>query len=207
LVRQVSSVLIAEMRLEPILAYFVFSIVTSVTPGPNNVMLTATGANVGIRRGLPHMFGITIGFGFMLFLLTAGVGTALTENARLMLGLKIAGIAVLLWLSWKIATAGRAKSGERERPIGFVGAVAFQWVNPKAWLIAAGSVSFLQPDIAPVWQAAFFGLTFIVLGTPCMLLWLGFGAAMQRVLRTDRALRIFNVTMGILLAATVPLLL
>ena len=90
---------------------------------------------------------------------------------------------MLLWLSWKIATAGRAKSAERERPIGFLGAVAFQWVNPKGWLIAAGSVSFLQPDIAPVLQAAFFGLTFVVLGTPCMLLWLGFGAAMQRVLQ------------------------
>jgi threonine/homoserine/homoserine lactone efflux protein len=195
------------MRLEPILAYFVFSIVTSVTPGPNNVMLTATGANVGIRRGLPHMFGITFGFGFMLFLLTAGVGTAFLANPTVLLVLKIAGILVLLWLSWKIATAGRAKNAERERPIGFLGAALFQWVNPKGWLIAAGSVSFLQPDIAPVWQAIFFGLTFVVLGTPCMLLWLGFGAAMQRVLRTDRALRVFNVTMGILLAATVPLLL
>jgi threonine/homoserine/homoserine lactone efflux protein len=195
------------MRLEPILAYIVFSIVTSVTPGPNNIMLTATGANVGIRRGLPHMFGISLGFGLMLFLLTAGIGTALTQNATLMLGLKIAGIAVLLWLSWKIATAGRSKTVERERPIGFLGAVAFQWVNPKAWLIAAGSVSFLQPDIPPLAQAAFFGLTFAVLGTPCMLLWLCFGAAMQYVLRTDRALRAFNIAMGVLLAATVPLLL
>ena len=195
------------MRLEPILAYFVFSIVTSVTPGPNNVMLTATGANVGIRRGLPHMFGISFGFGFMLFLLTAGVGTALVSNPTMLLVLKIAGIAVLLWLSWKIATAGRAKTAERERPIGFLAAAAFQWVNPKGWLIAASSVTFLQPDIAPVWQAIFFGLTFVVLGTPCMLLWLGFGAAMQLLLKTDRALRIFNISMGVLLAATVPLLL
>ncbi len=195
------------MRFEPILAYIVFSIVTSVTPGPNNVMLTATGANVGIRRGMPHLLGITFGFGFMLFLLTAGIGTALLSNPTMLLALKVAGIAVLLWLSWRIATAGRSKTAERERPIGFLGAVAFQWVNPKAWLIAAGSVSFLQPDIAPVWQAIFFGLTFAVLGVPCMLVWLGFGAAMQYVLRTDRALRIFNITMGVLLAATVPLLL
>lgn len=195
------------MRLEPILAYFVFSVVTSVTPGPNNVMLTATGANFGIRRGLPHLFGITFGFGAMLFLLTAGLATALTENARLMLALKVAGIAVLLWLSWKVATSGRAKAVERQRPIGFFGAVAFQWVNPKAWLIAAGSVSFLQPDVAPVLQAAFFGVTFVVLGIPCMLVWLGFGAAMQHLLRSERALRTFNVAMGVVLAATVPLLL
>lgn len=194
------------MSLEPILAYFVFAIVTSITPGPNNVMLAATGANVGVWRGLPHMFGISFGFGVMLFLLTVGMGTALTGNATLMLGLKVAGIAVLLYLAWRIATAGRTASGERERPIGFLGAVAFQWVNPKAWLIAAGSVSFLQPDIAPILQAAFFGLTFVVLGTPCMLVWLGFGAAMQYVLRTDGALRAFNIAMGALLAASVILL-
>ena len=115
----------------------------------------------------------------MLFLFTAGIGTALLSNPTMLLVLKIVGIAVLLWLSWKIATAGRARSAERERPIGFLVAAAFQWVNPKGWLIAAGSVSFLQPDIAPVLQAAFFGLTFVVLGTPCMLVWLGFGAAMQ----------------------------
>jgi threonine/homoserine/homoserine lactone efflux protein len=195
------------MRLEPILAYFVFSIVTSITPGPNNVMLTATGANVGVWRGLPHMFGISLGFGLMLFLLTAGLGTALIDNETLMLGLKVAGILVLLYLACRIATARRTTSGERERPIGFFGAVAFQWVNPKAWLIAAGSVSFLQPEIAPMLQAAFFGLTFVVLGTPCMLVWLGFGAGMQYVLRTDRALHAFNIAMGVLLAATVPLLL
>src|SRR3954469_7927734 len=103
------------MRLEPILAYVVFSVVTSVTPGPNNVMLTATGANVGIRRGIPHLLGITFGFGAMLFLLTAGLATALTENATLMLILKVGGIVVLLWLAWKIATSGRARSIEGKR--------------------------------------------------------------------------------------------
>jgi threonine/homoserine/homoserine lactone efflux protein len=195
------------MLLEPILAYLVFSVVTSVTPGPNNMMLTATGANVGVRAGLPQLFGVSLGFALMLFVVTAGVGTALTENATVMLALKIVGIVVLLWLSWKIATAGRASHDERKPPIGFLGAIAIQWVNPKGWLIAAGSMSFLQPNIAPPLQAAFFGLTFVVVGIPCMLLWLCFGAAMQSVLRTDRALAAFNITMGVLLAAMIPLLL
>lgn len=195
------------MRLEPVIAFTVFSIVTTITPGPNNVMLTATGANVGVRRGMPHVLGIAFGFGFMLFLFTAGVGTALTSSPALMLGLKIAGIAVLLWLAWKIAMAKRGSVAERERPIGFLGAVAFQGINPKAWLICAGAVSFLQPDATPIVQAALFGLIFIVAGIPCMLIWLGFGAAMQYVLRTDRALRAFNIAMGLLLAAIVPLLL
>src|SRR5262245_31716800 len=123
------------MRLEPILAFILFSIVTSVTPGPNNVMLTATGANVGVRRGMPHLLGVSLGFALMQFVFVGGAGTLLTSYPKLLMALKVVGIAVLLWLSWKIATAGRSSSGTRERPIGFFGAVAFQLVNPKGWLI------------------------------------------------------------------------
>jgi threonine/homoserine/homoserine lactone efflux protein len=193
------------MRLEPIIAFTLFSVVTSVTPGPNNVMLTATGANVGIRRGMPHLLGISVGFALMQFVFIGGIGTAAMSAPELLNVLKIAGAAVLLWLSYKIATAGRS-GAVRERPIGFFGAVLFQWVNPKAWLICAGAVSFLQADTAAILQAAIFGAIWFVTGIPCMLVWLGFGAAMQYFLRTDRALRIFNVAMGVLLAATVPLL-
>lgn len=193
------------MTTEQLLAFAVFAFVTSITPGPNNVMLAATGANVGIRRGLPHMFGISLGFALMLFLVAAGAGAALLENPAAMRVLRVMGIAVLLWLAWKIATAGRTATGERERPIGFFAAVAFQWINPKAWLICAGAVGgFLQADApSALPQAAIFGVIFILAGTPCMLVWLGFGAAMQRVLTTDRAYRIFNVAMGVVLAATV----
>jgi len=195
------------MRLEPLVAFTLFAIVTTITPGPNNVMLTATGANVGIRRGLPHLFGVAFGFAFMLALLTVTIGTALTNSPRVLLALRVAGVAVLLWLSWKIATAGRSGPAKRDRPVGFFDAVLFQWVNPKAWLICAGAVSFIQQDGPPAYaQATLFGAIEVIFGAPCMLLWLGFGAAMQRLLRTDRALRIFNVAMGVLLAATVPLL-
>jgi threonine/homoserine/homoserine lactone efflux protein len=196
------------MRLEPLLAFAIFAVVTTVTPGPNNVMLTATGANVGMRRGMPHLLGIAFGFSFMLFLLTGITGTALTDNPRALLALRVVGIVVLLWLAWKIATSGRGGAAKREKPIGFLGAVAFQWVNPKAWLICAGAVSFLQAEgPTPVAQAALFALIEIVLGIPCMLVWLGFGAAMQHLLRSDRAFHAFNIAMGVLLAATIPLLL
>jgi threonine/homoserine/homoserine lactone efflux protein len=197
------------MRLEPILAYVVFSVVTSVTPGPNNVMLTATGANVGIRRGMPHLLGISFGFGAMLFLLTAGMATALTENATLMLVLKIGGIVVLLWLAWKVATSGRAKSIEGKRPIGFLGAVAFQWINPKAWLIAAGSVSFLQPRYRADPAGG-------VLRTDVRDSWHSLHARLARssarrcsgcCAPSCRPHLYANVAMGLLLAATVPLLL
>jgi len=195
------------MPFDALFAFTIFAVVTTVTPGPNNVMLTATGANVGIRRGLPHLFGVAFGFAFMLALLTVTVGTALAHSPRALLVLRVAGVAVLLWLSWKIATAGRSKAAARERPIGFFDAVLFQWVNPKAWLICASAVSFIQVDgPPPIAQAALFGAIEVVVGVPCMLLWLSFGAAMQRLLRTDRTLRIFNIAMGLLLAATVPML-
>ncbi len=196
------------MSHEQVAAFFVFAIVTSITPGPNNVMLTATGANVGVRRGLPHMFGVALGFALMIFMVAVGLGGALLESPAAMQVLRVAGIAVLLWLAWKIATAGRSGAAAGRRPIGFFEAAAFQWVNPKAWLICASAVgSFLDADGAGALpQAMLFALIFIVAGLPCMTVWLGFGAAMQRVLRTDRALRLFNIAMGALLAATVVVL-
>jgi threonine/homoserine/homoserine lactone efflux protein len=195
------------VNLEQVLAFFVFAVVTSITPGPNNVMLTATGANVGVRRGLPHMFGVSLGFALMIFVVAAGAGTALIDNPAAMRALRYVGIAVLLWLAWKIATAGRAGPA-RERPVGFLAAALFQWVNPKAWLICAGAVSgFLREDgSGALFQAFLFAAIFLLAGTPCMMLWLGFGAAMQRVLKSERALRGFNIAMGVLLALTVLLL-
>ena len=195
------------MRLEPFLAFAVYSAVTTVTPGPNNVMLTATGASVGFRRGLPHLFGINVGFGLMQLLFIGGVGTAVLALPTLTLILKLIGIAILVWLSWKIATAKRVSPDTAERPIGFYGAAAFQCFNPKAWLICAGAVSFLQPNASPALQAAIFVAISIVIGIPSMMMWLGFGATMQRFLRTDRAFRIFSVVMALALIATIPLLL
>jgi threonine/homoserine/homoserine lactone efflux protein len=141
----------------------------------------------------------------MIFLVAAGAGATLVENPLAMRVIRILGVLVLLWLAWKIATAGRGGSVERERPVGFYEAAAFQWVNPKAWLACASAVgTFLQGEgSSAVAQAALFAGLFIVTGTPCMTVWLGFGAAMQRLLRSDRALRGFNVAMGLLLAATV----
>lgn len=194
------------MLLEPFLAFTVFSVVTAITPGPNNIMLTATGANVGVRRGMPHLLGVIVGFGIMQFIFVGGAGTLLGSLPQLITALRVIGIAVLLWLAWKIASAGRS-GAVRERPMGFFGAIIFQLVNPKGWLICASALSFLQADANPVLQAAIFSAVWFVIGIPCMLVWLGFGAAMQRFLRTDHALRLFNIAMGLLLVATVPLLL
>lgn len=196
------------MTSEQFLAFVVFAVVTSITPGPNTMMLTATGANVGIRRGLPHLFGVAIGFALMLFAVAAGLGATLLADPSFLVFVRYAGIAVLLWLAWKIATAGRAKAALRERPVGFWEAVAFQWVNPKAWMICVAAVGgYLQPGASgAVAQAALFALIFMAFGLPCAFAWLGFGAVIQRFLTTDRALRAFNIVMGLVLAASIVLL-
>ena len=198
-----------RMDIEQGLALFVFALAMSITPGPNNLMLTATGANIGVRRGLPHMFGIAGGLALMMFLVAAGAGAALLANPAIMGGLRVVGVAVLLWLAWKIATAGRSGAAARGSPIGFLEAAAFQWVNPKAWLMCTGAVAgFLQAgEASALPQAAFFAAIFLAAGLPSMMAWLGFGAAMQHLLQSDRALRIFNVAMGLLLVASVVLLL
>jgi threonine/homoserine/homoserine lactone efflux protein len=196
------------MSFEQILAFAVFVVVTAITPGPNNVMLTATGANVGIRRGLPHLFGVTFGFALMMFLVAAGAGSALLANPSFMQVIRYVGIATLLWLAWKIATSGAPESTGGARPVSFLEAAVFQWVNPKAWLMCGAAVSgYLQTEsVGALPQATIFSALFIVLGLPCSAAWLGFGAALSRLLGSQRALRRFNVAMGLVLAASVVLL-
>ena len=197
------------MAPQQFLALVLFAVVTCVTPGPNNVMLTATGANVGVRRGLPHLFGVNVGFAVMMFIVATALGGALIAHPSALEVLRYAGIAVLLWLAWKIGTSGRVSVPGDGRPVGFWEAALFQWVNPKGWLICAGAVTgFLREgSLAALPQAAMIALTFLVAGTPCSLTWLGFGAGLQRFLKTDRALRIFNAAMGALLAFSVVLML
>ncbi|SEQ41202.1 Threonine/homoserine/homoserine lactone efflux protein [Faunimonas pinastri] len=196
------------MSLSQMLAFLLFAAVATVTPGPNNVMLTATGANFGIRRGLPHLLGIAIGFALMIFIVALGLGSLLIQSPTLLRALKIAGIVVLLWLSWKIATAGRSKTSDRANPVTFLEAALFQWVNPKAWLICASAVgTYLDahPGSAAT-QATAFAVIFAGTALPCAGIWLLFGAGLQTWLRSERALRAFNIAMGVLLASTLVLL-
>ena len=194
------------MRAEQAIAFLVFAFAASLTPGPNNVMLTATGANVGLLRGLPHLFGIAAGFAFMMFVVALGLGSLVIDTPWAMTTIRWAGVALLLWFAWRIATAGRGNANGTSRPIGFVGAAAFQWVNPKAWFITASAVAtYLEAGTASatVQSLAFAGL-FVLAILPCGALWLGFGAVLQRRLFGGR-LRAFNMIMAAVLAASVLL--
>lgn len=191
--------------MEQLGALAVFAFVTSVTPGPNNVMLTASGANFGFRRSLPHMLGIALGFPAMLIAVGFGAAGILQSSPGLHLTLKWIGAAYLLWLAVAIARAAPpVPGGEAGRPMTMIGAALFQWVNPKAWVMLAGALPAFTTVGGSLWleigaMAACFALACL----PSCALWCGFGVAIGRWLESPRALRAFNVAMAALLAASV----
>jgi threonine/homoserine/homoserine lactone efflux protein len=196
------------MTLEQGLAFFLFSVAAAGTPGPSNTLLTATGANVGVLRGLPCLLGVSLGMGLMMFLVALGLGSVILRHPLVMEGVKWCGAAALCWLAWKIATARRAGADTTGPPVGFLGAAAFQWINPKSWLVCASAAATFLTEGAnsALAQSAAFGLTFVLASLPSCFPWLAFGAVLQRVLRSERARRTFNGVMGALLAASVLLI-
>jgi threonine/homoserine/homoserine lactone efflux protein len=189
-------------------AFLLFAVVAAGTPGPSNLLLTATGASVGVLRGLPCLLGVSVGMGVMMFVVAFGLGSVVLADPRVLRVLHWAGAAFLLWLAWKIATAPRTDAPEGRRPVGFVAAAAFQWINPKSWLVCASAAGtyLTAGSRGALAQAMTFGTLFIVASLPCCFVWLAFGASAQRFLRTDRARKTFNVAMGALLAASVALI-
>jgi threonine/homoserine/homoserine lactone efflux protein len=197
------------MTPEHALAFVVFAMVAAGTPGPSNLLLTATGAQVGIMRGIPALIGVSLGMGVMMLTVAYGLGSIVLAHPTLVRALNWLGGAFLLWLAWKIATARGGDGAAARKPVGFVGAAAFQWINPKSWLVCAGAAApFLDPQGgSSVGQSAAFGLLFLLVSLPSCFPWLAFGAILQRRLRSERAARVFNGVMGALLAASVILVL
>ena len=179
----------------------------AVTPGPSNIVLTAAGATAGVLRGLPCLFGVTTGMSLMMFLVPLGLGSLVLRNPLVLKALNWGGAGLLLWLAWKIASSGRIESMPEEKPVGYLGAAVFQWVNPKAWLVSVSSSGmFLSAEAgSPIVQSASLGALFVLAALPSCFVWLAFGATVQRVLRSRRRLRVFNIAMGALLALSIAL--
>jgi len=192
---------------EHAIAFVLFAIVAAITPGPSNLILTSTGASVGVLRGLRSLCGVALGMGLMMFLVAFGLGSLLLATPVIIQGLKWCGIGFLLWLSWKIATAGRSHATSGKVQVGFWQAAAFQWVNPKSWLVCASAAgTYLQARAgSALQQSLLLGALFILAALPSCFVWLAFGATLQQFLRTERAARLFNLAMGALLAASVLL--
>ncbi len=176
-----------------------FAFVTSITPGPNNLMLMASGANFGCRRTIPHILGINLGF--LSLVLAAGFGLAALMIAlpAAKTALKGASILYMLWLAWKIAHAAapsEARAGGR--PMSLLQAAAFQWVNPKAWAMALGAVAAYAKDGSAT-TITLVALTFCLINLPSVSTWVLAGEAMRRLLTNPNRLAVFNWTMAALL--------
>jgi threonine/homoserine/homoserine lactone efflux protein len=195
----------------------VFAVVTSITPGPNNALLFASGVNHGIRRTVPHLLGVTLGFAFMQLALALGVGFVFDALPGLSPTLRALGAAYLLYLAWRIATAapppGLAQdsrpiasdapaTARTARPMTFLEASAFQWVNPKAVMMCVtAATAYALPD-RPVASAFLVTGVFFFAGMPCVALWALLGSALRGFLQDRRRLRAFNVAMALLLVAS-----
>jgi threonine/homoserine/homoserine lactone efflux protein len=179
-----------------------FAFVTSVTPGPNNMMLLASGVNFGLRRTVPHMVGITCGHSLMVFLVGMGLAGVLHSAPQALIALKILSVAYMLWLAWKIAHANVPQAGRvGGRPFNFLQAAAFQWVNPKAWAMALGAITAYAPagDLRGV---ALVALVFASINLPSVSLWAAMGEGLRGWLSRPSRLRAFNWTMATLLVAS-----
>jgi len=180
-----------------------FALVSSITPGPNNIMLASSGLTFGFRRTIPHMLGVNLGFTLMLVLVGLGLGTAFQQLPWLYTVLKYAGALYLLYLAWKIALSGPMEGGaQRGRPFTFMQAALFQWVNPKAWVMAVGVIATYTPQAGFYWNLALAAAVCCLVNLPSIGVWTAFGAALQRLLHRPLAIRLFNIGMALLLVAS-----
>lgn len=196
-----------RMTYDALLALLAFAFVTSVTPGPNNMLLLASGVNHGFRLTIPHMLGISLGHALMVFLVGLGLAGVFQAVPMLHSALKVLSVAYMLWLAWKIANSaapeGKAAKG---RPFTFLQAAAFQWVNPKAWAMALGAVTVYAPDRALLTMVVV-AVVFCTVNLPSVSLWCAAGQGLRRWLDHPARLRAFNWTMAALLVLSlVPML-
>ena len=174
----------------------------SVTPGPNNLMLAASGVNFGFRRTVPHMLGISIGHGIQVAIVAGLLAWVMAWLNDMRLGLVLTGCAYLLWLAWRQAQAGQPGGGKSAQPLGFVGAALFQWVNPKAWMMVLNAAILFLPRGGGWGAALSLAVVCTLVNFPCIALWAVVGDRLRFRLRDPRALRVFNYAMALLLAAT-----
>jgi threonine/homoserine/homoserine lactone efflux protein len=186
--------------LDTLLPLALFAFVSSITPGPNNIMLTSSGILHGFSRSIPHMLGITFGFGLLLALCAAGIGKLVLAMPALHLLLKLGGSAYLVYLAWQLRSMAFTQAdGDAARPMSALNAALFQFANPKAWVMAITGASAFLPVVQPLWLAILvFCLVFCTVNLPCISLWAGTGAVLRRYLAQARWQRLFCAVMVLL---------
>ncbi|WOT04144.1 LysE family translocator [Shewanella youngdeokensis] len=185
------------------IALFAFS--SGITPGPNNIMLMSSGVNFGVKRSAPHLLGICLGFPAMVLAIGLGLSTLFKLYPLLHLVIKCVGIAYLLYLAWLIANSSNKLTGKNTpSPLSFIQAVAFQWVNPKGWIMAIGAIAtFTTMEQALTPQVFTIAAVFFAVALPCACVWLAFGVALKRILKNQQQQRVFNISMALLLVLSI----
>ncbi|PRA58829.1 MULTISPECIES: LysE family translocator [Pseudomonas] len=192
------------LSLDLLLGFALFALVTSITPGPNNTMLLASGVNFGFNRTIPHMLGITCGFFILVLAVGFGLGAVFQSYPVLYNVLRVVGASYLLYLAWKIAHSGPVSDSAdgQAKPISYLGAAAFQWVNPKAWIMAIGAISTYTPLQGYFTNVIVIAGVFALINLPSVGVWVVCGSLLRNVLRDRRWLRLFNWGMALLLVAS-----
>jgi threonine/homoserine/homoserine lactone efflux protein len=183
-----------------------FSFVSSFTPGPNNILLWASGATFGFRRTLPHVVGTALGIGVMAIVSGAGIAALVSSVPQVGVGMRLAGSVYLVWLAWRIVRSGALKQGSVARPLGVGGAMAFQVLNPKAWIFALGAMTTFRPEALPVMTGTVVvALVMMSMIIPAASVWAGAGDAMSRWLSGERTRRAVSVVLGAMVIGTIVL--
>ena len=195
------------MGFDPLLYGFV--LVGMFTPGPNVIMLTASGVRFGVWRSMPHLWGVVLGVGVTAFVTAAGIGAAVMAQPNLRLALQLGAAGFILWMAWGYWRAGdspRAEAGPSDQPLSFVGAALFQWINPKVWAVAFSASAGYGAGLLPVAEGARLAMAFSSVNLGVCLFWVLAGALLRKLLSSARAWRVFMRAMAVLLAASVPMI-
>jgi len=185
------------------LPFMTYAFVMSITPGPNNVMLTASGATFGFRRTVPHLLGVVFGFVVQLLAVCAGLSAVFNRWPALQTALSWAGAAYLMYLGWHMLNRTDATVDASHRPVRFIEAAMFQFLNPKAWVMSVTAATlFLPHQLGVFLSGAYMALVMEGVGVPCMTVWALFGSALKNFLAAPRARMVFNVAMAVALVVT-----
>lgn len=193
------------LNFESLLGLVAFALVSSITPGPNNVMLLASGVNFGFKLTIPHMLGISFGFFILALASGLGVGVFLQQFPALHMVLKVVSALYLIYLAIKIARDRNINDheGTDKKPLTFLQAALFQWVNPKAWMIAISAMIIFGHSSPSLATISWIALVFSVVGLPCIAIWAVFGVLLKQLLSQPIYLKWFNISMGALLIASI----
>jgi threonine/homoserine/homoserine lactone efflux protein len=183
--------------------FVTYTFVMSITPGPNNVMLTASGANFGFRRTVPHILGIGFGFTAQLLAVCVGLSAVFTRWPALQSALAWVGAAYLLYLGWQMLGHGETGAREAHRPVTFLQAALFQFLNPKAWVMTVTAATlFLPHGLGALLSGAYMAGVMEGIGVPCMMVWALFGTSLKSFIGAPRGRMAFNLAMALALGAT-----